>query len=104
MTDTVTRNAATAPRWDGQRILFTLEHDGREVPCAISSGALWDLTSRRCFKPNDVLASFASARTRVEAIAQRKLRRHTASQAMTLTIWSTDIEDDTAERGQAGGR
>lgn len=72
MADTSIRSSA--PRWDGRRVLFAIEHDGREVPCAISSNALRDLTARRCLKPKDVLACFVEARPRVEAIMQSKLR------------------------------
>jgi hypothetical protein len=101
MADTGMRGPA--PRWDGRRVLFAIEHDGREVPCAISPDALRDLTSRRCFKPKDVLACFVEARPRVEAIVQGKLRARVGPPPVPLTVWSDDVDDDAMASGQAVG-
>jgi hypothetical protein len=69
------------------------------VSCAISPDALRELTSRRCFKPGDVLDTFIAARPRIEAIARNKLRARSAPPTALLTVWSDDIEDHAAASG-----
>jgi hypothetical protein len=73
------------------------------MPCAISPDALRELTSRRCFKPRDVLESFAVARSQVEEIARGKLRGRTTPPLMPLTVWLDDVEDHLAASGPSGG-
>ena len=76
---------------------------GRQVPCAISPDALRGLTSRRCFKPRDVLDSFAAARTQIEEIARDKLRGRTTPPTIPLTVWSDDVEDHLVASGVSRG-
>ena len=94
---------SSAARWDGRRVLFEVEHGGREVPCAISPDALRDLTLRRCFKPKDVLACFVEARPRVEAIVHGKLRARAGLPPTPLTVWSSDVEDHAAASDDGAG-
>jgi len=84
---------ASHPRWDGRRVLFELADGNRDVACTISVNALQDLSGQRRFKPVDLLACFATARARIEAIALGKLRARTATATGLLYIWSEDIED-----------
>ncbi|MGG5817281.1 DUF1488 family protein [Falsiroseomonas sp. HW251] len=88
-----------AARWDGKRVVFEVRHDGSDVSCAVSPDALRALTSRRCFKPKEVLDCFAAARPQVEAIARGKLRARTAPPVALLTVWSEDVEDYRAASG-----
>jgi hypothetical protein len=92
MPDAQARRTATRPRWDGRRILFELQHDGAEVSCSISPDALRDLSSRRCYKPTDLLQCFAAERPRIEAAARGKLGARAACATDLLTIWSDDVE------------
>jgi hypothetical protein len=85
-------------------VLFEMQHDGAEVPCAVSPDALRELTSRRCFKPRDVLDSFAAARSQVEEIARGKLGRRATPPPMPLTVWLNDVEDHVAASGPSAGR
>jgi hypothetical protein len=103
MTDADIRSSAPQARWDGRRVLFEVEHDGEEVPCAISSDVLRDLTARRCFKPKDVLACFVEARPQVEAIVHGKLRARITPSLMPLTIWSNDLDDYATASGEVDG-
>ncbi len=89
-------------QWDGPRVLFEMQHGGTQVPCAVSPDALRELTSLRCFKPRDVLASFAAARSQVEEIARGKLRGRTTPPPMLLTVWPDDVEDHLAASGPSG--
>ncbi len=100
MTDAGIRSSAPRARWDGRRVLFEVEHDGEEVPCAISSDVLRDLTARRCFKPKDVMKSFAEARPQIEAIVHGKLRARIVRSPMPLTIWSNDVDDYATASGE----
>jgi hypothetical protein len=61
-------------RWDGRRVLFDMGHDGEQVHCAVSPDALRELTSRRCFKPCDVLDRLSGG-----ALADRGYRTRQAS-------------------------
>lgn len=99
MADTGIRSSA--PRWDGRRVLFDVEHGGLEVPCAISPDALRDLTMRRCFKPKDVMTCFVEARPQVEKIVHGKLRSRASPPPTPLTIWSSDVDDYATASGNA---
>jgi hypothetical protein len=90
------RSPPASARWDGRRVLFEMQHDGRQLPCAVSPDALRELTSRRCFKPRDVLASFVAARPQIEEIARGKLRGRATPPPMPLTVWMNDVEDHVA--------
>lgn len=81
------------PRWDGRRALFEIEHDGQRYPCAISSGALQELSGTRHFKPADLPRYFAEAHGRIEAIAVAKLRARKSGLLGVLSIWADDIDD-----------
>lgn len=85
--------AAFKPRWDGQRVLFTIAAAGMETRCAISRAALEALTERSFIPPRDIVLRFAEQRPRIEAIAARILALRPASVTGTLHIWSDDIED-----------
>lgn len=84
---------ASHPRWDGRRVLFEIADGGRNVACTISLNALQDLTGHRRFKPGELLASFATARAQIGAIALDKLRARTAGATGLLYIWSEDIDE-----------
>jgi len=89
-------DAGTAPRqarWDGRRVLFEVLHEGVELPCAISPDALRDLTASRCFRPPDLLRSFAAERAAVEAVVFLKLGARKTAAIGLLTVWSGDIEE-----------
>lgn len=84
---------ASHPRWDGRRVLFEIADGDRSVACTISLNALQDLTGHRRFKPGELLACFAEARTQIGAIALGKLRARAAGADGLLYIWSEDIEE-----------
>jgi hypothetical protein len=92
---------AEHPRWDGRRVLFDLVADAATTPCAISPGAIQELSSMRHFKPADLLRCFAAARGRIEAIALVKLRTRPLGVGGVLNIWVDDVEDFTPNRPAA---
>ena len=85
---------ASHPRWDGRRVLFELADGDRDVACTISTNALQDLSGQRRFKPVELLACFATARARIEAIALGKIRARAQEASGLLNIWSNDVEPD----------
>ncbi|MEO8714897.1 MAG: DUF1488 family protein [Acetobacteraceae bacterium] len=85
--------SASRPRWDGSRILFEIEQDGQMIPCAISRGALQDLSEHRCFKTAELLKCFADGRSRIEAIARGKFRASGESVSGVISIWADDVEE-----------
>ena len=93
MTDPKPTPTAFNPRWDGRRVLFEVADGDGAAPCTISVNALQDLSGQRRFKPADLLACFAGARPRIEAIALAKLRARNTSTTGLLYIWSDDIDD-----------
>ena len=99
MSDIQQHTAVSRPRWDGSRVLFDVEHDGQLVACAISRGALQDLSEHRCFKTAELLKCFADARARIEAIAITKFRASGESVSGVVSIWADDLDDPTLEAG-----
>ena len=83
----------TRPRWDGSRMLFDILVGDARVACAISRGALQDLSERRSFKTEDLRKSFMKARGRIEQIAHEKLRARPDRIPGTLLIWADDLDD-----------
>jgi hypothetical protein len=104
MTGTTPTAVAEDPRWDGRRILFEVADGDRSVACTISVNALQDLSGHRRSKPADLLACFAAARTRIEAIALAKLRARAAGATGMLYVWSDDIDDPPAASAPAAAR
>lgn len=84
--------AAFKPRWDGQRIQFTIGDEGEEVRCAISRAALEALTGVSFIPPRDIVLRFGQQRTRIEAIAAGILAERPERVTGTLHIWSDDID------------
>lgn len=80
-------------RWDGRRMLFEVEDQGRAIACAISLNALQDLSERRFFKPPELMACFVKQRARIEALALAKLRGRNPAIGGVVSIWADDIDD-----------
>lgn len=92
---------ASSPRWDGRRVLFEITADGQRIECAISRGALDELSTRRHYKPAELLLCFVNARPRIEAIARDKLRARADGISGTLSIWADDLDDMPADSAAA---
>lgn len=95
--DSATPEGIRAARLDGRRVLFEVEEAGVLVPCAISLGALQDISARRHFKTAEVLQSFTKAQPRIEAAARHKLRTRFHAPGALLNLWADDFEDVDAE-------
>jgi hypothetical protein len=85
--------ALAKPRFDGNRVIFEIDADGRRVPCVISRSALQGISQRRHFASGDLLRSFNDARRQIEQIALRKYRAQPESASGVTSIWEEDVED-----------
>jgi hypothetical protein len=84
------------PRWDGSRVMFEIEAAGEAVACAISRGALQDLSGRKQHAPADMLRCFEAARVQIETIAAEKFRDRPESVSGIVSIWDDDISEAAA--------
>jgi hypothetical protein len=85
--------SVSRPRWDGSRVMFELDDRGQLISCAISRGALEELTGLRHLKLAELLRCFATARGQIETIALGKLRARPESASGLLSIWADDVDD-----------
>src|SRR5690348_16656956 len=88
-----TATCLTGPRWDGSRMLFDILVGDARIACAISRGALQDLSTTRSFKTKDLRKGFMNARWRIAQIAHQKLRARPHRLSGTLIIWADDLDD-----------
>lgn len=86
-------------RWQGERVIFEIDVDGEKIPCAMSRAALQDLSGSRQFKGPDLLRSFEQFRTRIEAIARRKLQQQPESALGTINLWAGDLDEPPLSAG-----
>ncbi len=86
-------NTTSVPYCDSSRVLFDIADGEDLVPCAISRMALEDVSGARCFKPADMLKSFAKVRARIEALALEKLRLRPDGVTGRLSLWSDDVTE-----------
>jgi Protein of unknown function (DUF1488) len=82
-----------SPRWDGSSILFEIEIDGSLVACAISRGALQEVSGCHYIANGDLLRRFAAGRDQIEKIAVGIFAVRPISVTGTLRIWSDDVSD-----------
>jgi hypothetical protein len=85
--------ALAKPRFDGNRVIFEIDADGRRVPCVISRSALQGISQRRHFASGELLRSFNEARPQIEQIALRKYRAQPESASGVTSIWEDDVEE-----------
>ena len=83
-------------------MLFSIEVEGRHVPCAISRGALEALCGGRHLRNNDLLHSFAQVRGRIDEIAAAIFTVRPESATGILSIWADDIDDPPAAPAASG--
>ena len=81
------------PRWDGSRILFDIEVKGVQVLCAISRGALEEVSECRYIRSTDLLRKFAESRAKIEDIALSIFTSRPKNATGRISIWSDDIYD-----------
>jgi Protein of unknown function (DUF1488) len=85
--------SARKPRWDGSSILFEMDIEGSLVSCAISRGALQEVSGCHYIANGDLLRRFAAGRDQIEKIASGIFAVRPVSVTGTLHIWSDDVSD-----------
>jgi hypothetical protein len=85
--------SVTKPRSDGSRVMFEIEVAGQPVACAISRGALQELSGCHRIASGDLLRRFAAGRDRIEEIAAGIFAVRPESVTGTLHVWADDIDD-----------
>ena len=93
MTQGTRHGRSSGPRWDGSCISFDIEVAGDLVSCALSRGALHEVSGRHHIAQADLLRHFQENRVRIEAIAASIFALRSAGVTGTLHIWADDIED-----------
>ena len=63
------KTLASQPRWDGNRLAFTINTEGNRIPCAISRPALQNLSRHTHLATSDLLVM--DSRDKIEEIAAR---------------------------------
>ena len=63
------KTLASQPRWDGNRLAFTINTEGKRIPCAISRSALQNLSRHTHLATSDLLVM--DSRDKIEEIAAR---------------------------------
>jgi Protein of unknown function (DUF1488) len=81
------------PRWDGNRVHFVIETEGKRIRCAISRSALQQLSGHPHLATSDLLRRFVDSRERVEEIAARIFHITPEWVSGPVSIWADDIDD-----------
>ena len=81
------------PRWDGDRVQFAIEAEGKFIRCAISRAALQEVSGHPHLATSDLLSRFVNSRERVEEIAVRIFRIRPEWVLGPVSIWADDIGD-----------
>jgi hypothetical protein len=81
------------PWWDGSRVQFAMEADGKLIRCAISRSALQKVSGHPHLATRDLLRRFVDSRERVEEIATRIFHITPEWVSGPVSIWADDIDD-----------
>jgi hypothetical protein len=81
------------PRWDGSRVQFAIESEGKLIQCAISRSALQALSGHPHLATRDLLRRFVDSRERVEELATQIFFMRPEWVSGPVSIWADDIDD-----------
>ena len=87
------KTLVSQPWWDGSRVLFTIEAEGKRVPCAISRSALQHLSGEVHLATSDLLHRFMGSRDRIEETAVRIFHVTPEWVSGPVSIWADDIDN-----------
>jgi uncharacterized protein DUF1488 len=95
------KTLSSQPRWDGNRLTFTINTEGKRIPCAISRSALQSLSGHTHVATRDLLDRFMGSRDRIEEIAARIFHVTPEWVSGPVSIWADDIDDPPPARAFA---
>ena len=84
---------ASQLRWDGNRLTFTINTEGKRIPCAISRSALQNLAGHTPLATSDLLGRFLDSRGRIEEIAAGIFHITPEWVSGPVSIWADDIDN-----------
>jgi len=87
------KTLVSQPRWDGNRVQFSIETEGKRIQCAISRSALQHLSGHPYLATSELLRRFVDSRERVEEIAARIVHITPEWASGPVSIWADDIDD-----------
>jgi len=93
------KTLTSQPRWDGNRLTFTINTEGKRIPCAISRSALQSLSGHTHVATRDLLDRFMGSRARIEEIAARIFHVTPEWVSGPVNIWADDIDNPPPARG-----
>ena len=93
------KTLTSQPRWDGSRLTFTINTEGKRIPCAISRSALQSLSGHTHVATRDLLDRFVGSRDRIEEIAARIFHVTPEWVSGPVNIWADDIDNPPPARG-----
>ena len=91
------KTLASQPRWDGNRLAFTINTEGKRIPCAISRSALQNLSRHTHLATSDLLVT--DSRDKIEEIAARIFHVTPEWVSGPVSIWADDIDNPPPARG-----
>jgi hypothetical protein len=95
------KTLASQPQWDGNRLTFTINTEGKRIPCAISRSALRNLSGHTHLTTSDLLERFMDSRDRIEEIAARISHITPEWVSGPVSIWADDIDNPPPARASA---
>src|SRR5690242_3837140 len=95
------KTLASQPQWDGNRLTFTINTEGKRIPCAISRSALQNLSGHTYLTTSDLLQRFMDSRDRIEEIAARISHITPEWVSGPVSIWADDIDNPPPARASA---
>ena len=84
------KTLSSQPRWDGSRLTFTINTEGKRIPCAISRSALQSLSGHTHLATSDLLVM--DSRDKIEEIAARIFHITPEWVSGPVSIWADDID------------
>lgn len=86
------KTLASQPRWDGNRLTFLINTEGKRIRCAISRSALQNLSGRSHLATGDLLDHFMDSRDKIEEIAARIFYITPEWVSGPVSIWADDVD------------
>lgn len=87
------KTLASQPRWDGKRLTFSINTEGKHIPCAISRSALQSLSGHTYLATSELLDRFIDSRDKIEEIAARIFHITPEWVSGPVSIWADDIDN-----------
>ena len=92
------KTLASQPRWNGNRLTFSINIEGKRIRCAISRSALQSLSGHTYLGSSDLLDRFMDFRDKIEEIAARIFHITPEWVSGPVSICADDIDNPPSAR------